>query len=171
MTRSNPIGLRRRRRQAWAAAGSIAVAIVAVIIPAGLGVLGHGPRPAERHQLAVAPTLYVVSGSSQRGTITPISTVTDTPGTPINIGPINSFDGAQVVISPEQEDRLRCQLRLRHGHPDQHGHRQGQQADPPHRRSRPRRYRDRAGNVVGPSPGSTRGERCLKRPQVGADRW
>ena len=77
------IRLRRRRRLRAAAATTAAVAVIAVVIPAGLGAFGHLLRPQGPHR---PPILYVYSYTGSHGaTVTPISTATNTPGTPIHI--------------------------------------------------------------------------------------
>ena len=53
--------LRRRRRIQGAAGGAAAVAVIAVAIPATIGILGHTPGPAAGHQpagLAGGPTFF-----------------------------------------------------------------------------------------------------------------
>src|SRR5262249_62017928 len=53
--------LRRRRRIQGAAGGAAAVAIIAVTIPATIGMLGHTPQPAAGHRpagLAGAPEVF-----------------------------------------------------------------------------------------------------------------
>ena len=80
------IRLRRRRRIRAAAATAAAAAVIAVAIPAGLGVLGHLPRP---QQPPAAPTLYVANDSpnisSNGGVVVPVNTATNTAGKPIHL--------------------------------------------------------------------------------------
>jgi YVTN family beta-propeller protein len=95
------IRLRRRHRIRAAAAATAAVAVIAVVIPAGLGVLSHVPRPAAHHRPA---TLYIYSqtGSGGAGTLTPISTATNTPGRPVHVGNSPFSNGiGQVATTPD----------------------------------------------------------------------
>ena len=103
-----------RRRALECVAGAAAVAVIAVAIPAGLGVFGHLSRPAEPTQRPPAHALYVYSyvftccgafGGSH-GTVTPVNTATNTPGTPIHVGAVSISGGGagegagQIVITP-----------------------------------------------------------------------
>ena len=98
-------------------------------------------RSISRGQIAITPdgkTAYVINSA---GTVIPISTATNTPGKPITgrgrgSAPIHRDHAGR-------EDRLRRQLGSGHGHPDQHRHQQGRQADP--RRRRPGLDRDHPG--------------------------
>jgi YVTN family beta-propeller protein len=83
-------------------AGVAAAAVIAVAIPAGLGVLGQPPRP---EQPPAAPTLYVYGFNytgSDGGTVTPINTATGTPGPPIHVwrGHLGGSVG-QIVVTPD----------------------------------------------------------------------
>ena len=95
------IRLRRRRRLRAAAATTAAVAVIAVVIPAGLGAFGHLLRPQGPHR---PPILYVYSYTGSHGaTVTPISTATNTPGTPIHVGggQLGWSAVGQIVITPD----------------------------------------------------------------------
>src|SRR6516162_8619545 len=100
------IRLRRRRRIRAAAATAAAAAVIAVAIPVGLGALGQSPRP---EQPPAPPTLYIYGYNGSRvGWVTPVNTVTNTPGKPIRVGmtggaPKFSFgpNGGQIVITPD----------------------------------------------------------------------
>src|SRR6516164_7462977 len=74
----------RQRRRLAGLAGVAAAAAIAVAIPAGIGVVGHLPRP---QQPPAAPTLYVGAYKlgPHGGTVVPINTATNTPGTPIQV--------------------------------------------------------------------------------------
>ena len=84
----NLVELVRRRHRRYMAratvAGAAAVAVVAVLIPAGTRLLGHlaGPAGGQR------PALTVYAGFEDRltGTVIPISAATNRPGKPIHIG-------------------------------------------------------------------------------------
>jgi DNA-binding beta-propeller fold protein YncE len=95
------IRLRRRRRIRAAAATAAAAAVIAVAIPVGLGASGHLLRPEGPHR---PPILYVYSqnGPGGAGTLTPISTATNTPGRPIHVGNSPFSNGmGQVAITPD----------------------------------------------------------------------
>ena len=75
-----------RRRTVEYASGAAAVAIIAALVPASIGALGHG-RAAPRtgaQRLAHGPIAYVVNAGS--GTVTPIRTATNTALKPIKTG-------------------------------------------------------------------------------------
>ena len=75
-----------RRRTVEYASGAAAVAIIAALVPASIGALGHG-RAAGRtgaQRLAHGPIAYVVNAGS--GTVTPIRTATNTALKPIKTG-------------------------------------------------------------------------------------
>ena len=91
-----------RRRVAECVAAAAAAAVIAVAVPAGLGALSHGPGPAG-HRPAGPATLYVSfqSHPSRHAlfpviTIVPISTATNTPGTPIRLA-----RGGATAITPD----------------------------------------------------------------------
>src|SRR5262249_53379947 len=90
---------RNRLRRRWAAECAAAVvAVIAVAIPAGTGVLGQGPGQTAGHRSA-APVVYVAYPSPPgkvAGAIIPISTATNSAGRPIRV----RFSGA-MVITPD----------------------------------------------------------------------
>ena len=84
--------------------------------------------------IAITPdgrTAYVLGRSSSKHTrdvVTPINTATNTPGQPIYLPGLGGYGSDRDY--PGREDRL-CQHRLpARGHPDQHGHQPGREADP-----------------------------------------
>ena len=82
-------------------------------------------------EIAITPdgkTAYVQRQERGQGTVTPISTATNTPGKPIHVRERGRL--WQYRDHPGREDRLRRHRRPAHGHPDQHGHQQARQADP-----------------------------------------
>ena len=100
---------RRGRRRVIARRVAAGLAVAAAVA-AGIAVgpqamqavrdLGH-PAPAVRPGPKPGSlTVYVVSGGSRGGTVTPISTATGTPGAPIPVGPVSLFDGAQIAFTP-----------------------------------------------------------------------
>jgi hyaluronoglucosaminidase len=86
-----------RRRVMGGVAGAAAVAVIAAAVPVGIGALGRGPAAGP---MAVS-TVYVLSdyvrSGAIQGTLTPISTATNTPGRPIPLGP--DPDGAQLMAT------------------------------------------------------------------------
>jgi YVTN family beta-propeller protein len=75
--------------------GAAAVALIAAIIPAGTGELGHLPGPAGQGHGA---TVYVVHQHGQgTGTVVPISAATNEPGTPIKVGLAPDF----IAMTPD----------------------------------------------------------------------
>jgi DNA-binding beta-propeller fold protein YncE len=75
-----------------------AAAVIAITIPAGLGAFGHLPRPARPQQTPAGPTLYIydIGFRGQGGTVTPVSTATNTPGKPIRVGGFG-----QMAVTPD----------------------------------------------------------------------
>ena len=76
----------RRRALEWVA-GAAAVTAIAVVVPLIPGVFGHPSRPPAMG--GRAPTVYVASFGRRGagpGTVIPISTITNRPGTPIPVG-------------------------------------------------------------------------------------
>ena len=89
---------RTRRRAAAAVTGAaLAVTVIAVAIPAGIGALGHSPGPAGRHgppaTVYVAYERLIPRPLRPVVTIVPISTATNTA---IRVGP----GGDQIAITP-----------------------------------------------------------------------
>ena len=88
---------RQRLRLAGLAGVAAAAAVIAVAVPAGVGVLGHTPRP---EQPPAATTLYVATYNSNlhthEGTVVPINTTTNTPGKFIHITGL-----LQIAITPD----------------------------------------------------------------------
>ena len=93
--RGKKIRLRSRRR-AWAAAATVAVAVVAFIIPARIGAPGHGPRSAGRQRPATDYLADQVERELTR-TITPISTATNRVRRPIP----GRYFPAGIAITPD----------------------------------------------------------------------
>lgn len=93
--RGKKIRLRSRRR-AWAAAATVAVAVVAFIIPARIGAPGHGPRSAGRQRPATDYLANQVERELTR-TITPISTATNRVRRPIP----GRYFPAGIAITPD----------------------------------------------------------------------
>jgi DNA-binding beta-propeller fold protein YncE len=92
----------RRRRRIRAAAATAAAAVIVVAIPAGLGGFGHLLRPAGSQQPPGPPTLYIYGYTgSHGGTVTPISTATNTPGRPIHVGGGPRSGAGQIAITPD----------------------------------------------------------------------
>ena len=76
----------RRHTARVAMAGAAAVAVVGVLVPVGIGAVGHAPGPAGRHRPPTAPAVYVAYPNrdpSKLGAIIPISIATNRPGKPI----------------------------------------------------------------------------------------
>ena len=138
------IKLRRRRRVRAAAGSAAAAAAIAVAIPAGIGALGHSPGPAARHQSA-ARTVYVpylpdFVKPGTLSTVIPISTATNTPGTPIRIrGPVGD-----VAITPNGKT-LYVAVGQNKVIPISTATGTAGQADPPRRRPRTLRRRGHPG--------------------------
>ena len=95
----------RQRRRLAGLAGVAAAAAIAVAIPAGIGVVGHLPRP---QQPPAAPTLYVGAYKlgPHGGTVVPINTATNTPGTPIQVvsgpnSPTIADNVGKIAITPD----------------------------------------------------------------------
>src|SRR6516162_49952 len=95
-----------RLRLAGLAGVAAAAAVIAVAVPAGVGVLGHTPRP---EQPPAATTLYVATYNSNphthEGTVVPINTTTNTPGTPIRVvggpnAPTIADNFGKIAITP-----------------------------------------------------------------------
>jgi hypothetical protein len=84
-----------RRRVLECAGVTLALAVLAVIIPAGIAVFGHTAGPSAGGSPLV-PTVYVSGGRSGQGTVTPITVATNTPGTPIKVGGAAGF----IAITP-----------------------------------------------------------------------
>ena len=103
------IRLRRSRRIRAAAAATAAAAVIAVTIPVGLGVRGHLAGP---EQPPGTPILYVGTYTSKLhtrhtygGTVVPINTATNTPGTPIQLvggpnSPTIADNVGKIAITP-----------------------------------------------------------------------
>jgi DNA-binding beta-propeller fold protein YncE len=90
--------LRRRRRAQGAAIAAAAVSAVCAAALAVAGAAGHSTAtPASG-----TATVYVLGGSMTRGTVTPISTATNTPGKPIVVRSGNAVDpnGLDMAITP-----------------------------------------------------------------------
>ena len=105
-----------RQRRRLAGLAGAAAAVIAVAIPAGMGVVGQLPRP---QQPPAAPTLYMYFyNGSHEGTVTPVNTATGTPGKRIHVsvpGPTTHlgqlggppkdyfapFPAGQIVITPD----------------------------------------------------------------------
>src|SRR6185437_12019170 len=94
---------RRHRRHVMRAslAGAASVAVVAVLIPAGIRLLGHVPGPAGG-QWPAASTVYAQFQTKLTGTIVPISAATNRPGKPIHVGGSMAVapDGKTLYVSP-----------------------------------------------------------------------
>jgi DNA-binding beta-propeller fold protein YncE len=93
----------RQRRRLAGLAGVAAAALIAVAIPAGLGVVGQLPRP---QKPPAAPTLYVYAFNAPgEGTVTPVNTATGTPGKPIRVAGlavrVSQLDGDEIVFTPD----------------------------------------------------------------------
>ena len=130
--------VRRRlvRRRIREAAGVLAAVVVAVIgVTAAVRVFGAAPGPAAPHR-STAPTVYVAYATERRdappreprrrSAVIPISTATNTAGKPIKVGPaaIQSSRSRRTGRPPTSPTPTR------HGHPDQHRHQHGREADP-----------------------------------------
>ena len=99
----------RRSRRIRAAAATAAAAVIAVTIPVGLGVRGHLAGP---EQPPGTPILYVGTYTSKLhtrhtygGTVVPINTATNTPGTPIQLvggpnSPTIADNVGKIAITP-----------------------------------------------------------------------
>jgi DNA-binding beta-propeller fold protein YncE len=79
-----------------------AAAVIAVAIPAGVGVLGHPAGPAAHRRPA---TLYIYgsdvgSGANRANVVIPVNTATGTPGKPIHVGVGGTWPGGMIVITP-----------------------------------------------------------------------
>ena len=75
-----------RRRAVEYTSGAAAAAVIAALIPAGIGALGHGPAAPRTGVQGPArgPIVYVANAGS--GTVTPIRTATNTALPPIKTG-------------------------------------------------------------------------------------
>jgi YVTN family beta-propeller protein len=74
-----------RRRAIEYVSGAAAVAVIAALVPASIGALGHGPAAPQTVQgPARGPIAYVTNFSS--GTVTPIRTATNTALPPVKVG-------------------------------------------------------------------------------------
>ena len=98
---------RQRLRLAGLAGVAAAAAVIAVAVPAGVGVLGHTPRP---EQPPAATTLYVATYNSNlhthEGTVVPVNTATNTPGLPIRVAggpnaPTIADNVGKIAITPD----------------------------------------------------------------------
>ena len=78
------IKIRRRRRALGAVGSAIAVAVVAVAVPAVTGALGHASA-VPRTGILPTPIVYV-TGGVKTGTVTPITAAVNKPGKPIQVG-------------------------------------------------------------------------------------
>lgn len=90
--------LRRRRRAQGAAIVAVAVSVVCAATLAAAGAVGRrATAPASG-----TPTVYVLGGTGARGTVTPISTATNTPGKPIVVRSGSPVDpnGLDMAITP-----------------------------------------------------------------------
>ena len=75
-----------RRRAVEYTSGAAAAAVIAALIPAGIGALGHGPAAPRTGGQGPArgPIVYVANSGS--GTVTPIRTATNTALKPVKTG-------------------------------------------------------------------------------------
>jgi YVTN family beta-propeller protein len=96
-----------RRRAREYLAGAAAVAVIAVLVPLGIGAAGHAPGPAGRHRSSTGPTVYVayeISRGISGGTpaVIPLSAAASKAGNPIKgaDGAID-VDGGQIAITPD----------------------------------------------------------------------
>jgi DNA-binding beta-propeller fold protein YncE len=87
-------------------AGTAAVTAAAVLVPVGIGAIGHGSGPAGGSRPA-GPAVYAAFYLNQCGqhtnvcpaAVIPISTATNKPGHPIKAGPYSFTD--QIAITPD----------------------------------------------------------------------
>jgi len=85
-----------RRRVLECAAVTLALAVLAVIIPAGIRAFGDTAGPSAGGSPLV-PTAYVSGGRSGQGTVTPITVATNRPGRPIKVGGAPTF----IAVTPD----------------------------------------------------------------------
>src|SRR5579859_567685 len=88
--------VRRRHRRHTArvtVAGAASVAAAAVLVPVGIGAVGHGSAPAGRSRPEAGPAVYAafyLNHCGQRpvcpAAVIPISTVTNKAGKPVKVG-------------------------------------------------------------------------------------
>ena len=96
-----------RRRAKEYLAGAAAVAVIAVLVPLGIGASGHAPGLAGRHRPPGGPAIYVtydISPGLSRNipAVIPISRAASKAGNPIKVGDgAIDVDGGQIAITPD----------------------------------------------------------------------
>src|SRR6266496_620302 len=92
-------------------AGAAAVAVIAVLVPAGMGAFGRGPGPSAQGQRPAVPAVYVSYDGPGWGAVIPITIATNTPGKPIKVGRVPTAiaitpDGKTAYVSSEDSSTV-----------------------------------------------------------------